>query len=177
MGTLERVIVWLNGPFGVGKSTVAAELSRRLPRARTFDPERLGWVLRRTVGVFQPGDYQHLRIWREGTVRSAGWQARRGCPLIVPMTVLRGGYLEELLEGLRRRGHDVHHVLLHASPEVLVERIENDEVADPRAWRMDNLGAYLSARRALEGYGHTVQTDDLDPTEVADAVLEAIGQR
>ncbi|MEU4715141.1 hypothetical protein AB0F73_15975 [Micromonospora purpureochromogenes] len=35
------MIVWLNGAFGAGKTTVAAELCRRLPGARRFDPE---WV-------------------------------------------------------------------------------------------------------------------------------------
>ncbi|MBQ0895813.1 hypothetical protein KBX37_22400 [Micromonospora sp. U56] len=35
------MIVWLNGAFGAGKTTVAAELCQRLPGARRFDPE---WV-------------------------------------------------------------------------------------------------------------------------------------
>ena len=165
------MIVWLNGPFGVGKTTVAAELVRRMPGARTFDPERLGWLLKRTVGVFRPGDYQHLRLWRRGTVLAASRRARGSRVLIVPMTVLRRGYLDELLQGLRHRGHDVRHILLDASPDVLVERIEHDGVPDPRVWRLDNLGTYLTARHALKSYGAVVDTDDLTPSEVADAIL------
>ena len=168
------MIVWLNGPFGVGKTTVAAELVRRLPAARTFDPERLGWVLNRTVGVVRSGDYQHLRLWRRGTIAGAGRRARKVEPLIVPMSVLRPGYLEELLGGLRSRGHEVRHVLLDASPDVLVERIEADQVPDPRVWRLDSLGTYLSARRALRQFGDVVDTDDLTACEVADAVLERV---
>ena len=165
------MIVWLNGPFGVGKTTVAAELVRRLPGARTFDPERLGWALKRTVGVFRPGDYQHLRLWRQGTIVGASRRARGSGALIVPMTVLCRAHLDELLQGLRGRGHDVRHILLDASPDVLVERIEQDGVPDPRVWRLDNLGTYLTARRGLESYGAVVDTDDLTPSEVADAVL------
>jgi AAA domain len=164
------VIVWLNGPFGVGKTTVAAELVRRRPAARAYDPEKLGWVLNRTVGVFHPGDYQHLRLWRRGTVTGATLRARRVDPLIVPMSVLRRGHVEELLGGLRRRGHEVRHVLLDASPDVLVERIEADQVPDPRVWRLDTVGAYLSARPGLRALGDVVNTDELSPGEVADAV-------
>jgi len=164
------VIVWLNGPFGVGKTTVAAELVRRRPAARAYDPEKLGWMLKRTVGVLRPGDYQNLRLWRQGTITGADLRARRVDSLFVPMSVLCLGHAEELIGGLRRRGHEVRHVLLDASPDVLVERIEADQVPDPRVWRLDTVGTYLSARRALRELGHVVDTDDLSPDEVADAV-------
>jgi hypothetical protein len=68
----------------------------------------------------------------------------------------------------------VRHVLLDASPAVLVDRIEGEGVRDPRAWRMDNVGMYLTARRSLRTFGHVVNTDDLDATEVADEVESII---
>ena len=40
------VIVWLNGPFGVGKSTVAIGLKASLANATIVDPEQLGYPLR-----------------------------------------------------------------------------------------------------------------------------------
>lgn len=173
----DPVIVWLNGPFGVGKTTVTAELVRRLPAARSFDPERLGWVLKRTVGTFRPGDYQHLRLWRLGTVLGADRRARGAEVVVMAIGVLREGYVEELLSGLRARGHEVRHILLDASPDVLVERIENfGEVPDPRVWRLDSIGAYLAARHRLRGYGDVVDTDDLTAGEVADDVLRLIGR-
>lgn len=66
------MIVWLNGAFGVGKTSAAGELRDVLPQGRLHDPERLGWLLQRTVGRWQPGDYQHLSSWRRGTVWLAG---------------------------------------------------------------------------------------------------------
>ncbi len=43
-----REVVWLNGPFGVGKTSVAAELGRRRPTI-TFDPEVIGSMLWRLL--------------------------------------------------------------------------------------------------------------------------------
>ena len=162
------MIVWINGPFGVGKTTLTKELCRRDPSVRAFDPERIGWVLKRTVGLLRHGDYQDLPAWRSATVTAAAWQARGAGPLVVPMTVLRGPVLHELLDGLRTRGHDVHHLLLDVSAPVLIERVEQDDDDGPQAWRLDQLGTYLTARHDLRRAGAVLDTDDLEPAEVAD---------
>lgn len=104
------MIVWLNGPFGVGKSSTAAQLASLLPKARFVDPERLGGVLHFTIGWLRPGDFQNLWVWRRGTVLLTRWAARRGTVVVVPMSVLRPSVLDELMRGLRRHGHAVHHV-------------------------------------------------------------------
>ncbi|MGI5244013.1 AAA family ATPase [Dactylosporangium sp. CA-139066] len=164
------MIVWLNGPSGVGKVTLAAHLCRREPRARVFDPEVIDRLLKRTVGLVRRGDYQDLPAWRAATVAAAARQARGAEPLVVPMTVLRRRHITDILGALRNRGHDVRHVLLDASPDVLIERVEADESLDADGWRLEDLGTYLTARRDLRELGAVVDTDDLEPGEVADEV-------
>jgi adenylylsulfate kinase-like enzyme len=39
------MILWINGTFGAGKTSTAAELVRLLPRARVYDPEQVGYML------------------------------------------------------------------------------------------------------------------------------------
>ena len=39
------VIIWVNGGFGAGKTTLAQELHRRLPDAVVYDPEEVGIML------------------------------------------------------------------------------------------------------------------------------------
>lgn len=72
------VIVWVNGPFGGGKSTLVEELRPRWPEALVFDPEMVGYVLREIVDV-PTGDFQDLpcgggrsRTWPSASSRSTG---------------------------------------------------------------------------------------------------------
>jgi hypothetical protein len=169
------MIVWLNGPFGVGKSTCVAELVRQDRAVRVHDPERLGWWLQRTVGVLRRGDYQELRSWRRGTVRTAARRARGTDLLVVPMSVLEPLRVDELLGGLAAR-EPVRHVTLHASPAVLRARIDadvHDEGA--RDWRRRGADRYAAVADELAARGPVVVTDGLAPAQVAAAVLAAVG--
>ena len=42
-------VIWLNGAFGVGKTTVARALAAELPDALVVDPEDIGRMLRKVV--------------------------------------------------------------------------------------------------------------------------------
>jgi adenylylsulfate kinase-like enzyme len=41
----ESVIIWMNGTFGVGKTTTAGHLVAKSDRLRLFDPEEVGYLL------------------------------------------------------------------------------------------------------------------------------------
>ena len=41
-----RVIIWINGPFGAGKTTVTKQLLQARPALATFDTEHVGYLLR-----------------------------------------------------------------------------------------------------------------------------------
>ena len=64
------MIIWINGAFGAGKTTLAEELSRRLSEAVLFDPEYVGYLLRHWVPV-PTGDFQDLPSWRELVIATA----------------------------------------------------------------------------------------------------------
>jgi hypothetical protein len=61
------VLVWLNGPFGGGKTTTAFELQRRVPGSIVCDPEYLGYGLHRMLPRTLRTDFQDLQAWRSGT--------------------------------------------------------------------------------------------------------------
>jgi hypothetical protein len=59
-----RVIIWLNGTFGAGKTTTSAEPSSLLPDAHVFDSEHVGYMLRHVLGKAVPvRDFQE---WPRG---------------------------------------------------------------------------------------------------------------
>lgn len=61
-------VIWLNGAFGAGKTTVARRLASLLPEAMTIDPEDIGGMLRKVVPeAMRTGDFQDLRVWRPGS--------------------------------------------------------------------------------------------------------------
>lgn len=125
-------MLWLNGPFGVGKTTVARLLTDR----RFVDPERIGYLMRRTF--WRNRDYQDVSLWRRLVVRQVTRAARRG-PIVVPMTIVRRDVLDDLRRGLP----DMRMVVLNAPREVVVERIAASPEAP--AWRSANLDRCLAA--------------------------------
>jgi hypothetical protein len=43
------MLLWINGPFGGGKTQTAYELRRRVPGSVVRDPEHVGFGLHRTL--------------------------------------------------------------------------------------------------------------------------------
>jgi hypothetical protein len=81
------MMIWINGAFGAGKTTLAEELHRRLPDALLFDPEYVGYLLRMWLPVPDSGDFQDIPLWRRLTAEFAtGMTADYGRTLIIPMT-------------------------------------------------------------------------------------------
>jgi AAA domain len=179
------MIVWINGAFGAGKTTLAQELSRRLPDAVLFDPEYVGYMLRHWVPV-PTGDFQDLPSWRELVVATA-LSLRKHYPgtLIAPMTLIDDDYLTEILAGLRAGGAEVLHVFLDLDPAVLRQRIagrvlvpddpEHDQQA--RDFCLGNLDRGIAAAARVPPGTLLLRSDKLTPAELADEVLTRLRDR
>jgi AAA domain len=160
------VLVWINGPFGVGKTSVAAALRGRTSGARLFDPERLGYVLQRLPLVGRArGDFQDLAAWRRWTRRTA-WlleRARRGS-VIVPMTLVDERYFEEIVGGLRGAGVDVRHFTLTASAGAIRKRLRGRD--GEGSWAEHQLDRCLTALRHPR-FAHFVSTEGRTVDDIA----------
>ncbi|MBV9024228.1 MAG: NUDIX domain-containing protein [Streptomycetaceae bacterium] len=180
------MIVWLNGAFGAGKTTAAGELLDLIPGSILYDPELIGRGLRRLLPQKRLGevdDYQDLPSWRQLVVDTAAALLREvGGPLVVPMTLLRQEYRDEIFGGLASRGIEVRHVLLDLEETILRERIEHrkEVPSDPgasaavRHWCLGHLAAYRTALPWLTHDAYVIDTSALTPFQAAQRAAAAV---
>ncbi|MFC3573861.1 ATP-binding protein [Streptomyces yaanensis] len=118
------MLLWINGPFGGGKTQTAHEIQRRLPGSVICDPEHVGFGLHRMLPPALRGDFQDLVSWRQGVVEVLDLAlGKHDGVVIVPMTVTDSGCFEETVGRLRERGHDVRHFALLAERETVLKRL------------------------------------------------------
>lgn len=112
-GYRQAMLIWINGPFGAGKSVTAVELQRRVDGAVISDPEHVGYGLHRALPTNLRGDFQDFASWRTGVVEVLDLALRsHDGPVIAPMTLVEPAYFAEILGGLRDLDHDVRHFSL-----------------------------------------------------------------
>lgn len=172
-----RMIVWLNGTHGVGKTTTSRLVQERLPDARVLDAEKVGETLM-DVSPSLPwtGNFQDWDPWRPLVVETA----RRvldyaGGILVMPMTVLVEPYWREISGGLADHGIPVRHFVLHSDPQTLRHRILHDEVVGPSTFRLEYVDRYAdAARRWLHAEAEVVDTTTIGPAAAADRIASAV---
>ncbi|MFE9631010.1 NUDIX domain-containing protein [Streptomyces sp. NPDC006463] len=180
------MIVWINGTFSAGKTSTARELTGILPDSTLFDPELIGDALR----VLLPGkrlaevsDYQDLPSWRRLVVdTAAAMLAELGGVLVVPMTLLRQEYRDEIFGGLAARRIAVRHVLLAPEETILRQRIATrEEPGEPqevdlrvRQWAYDHIPVYQQALGWLTADAHVIDNGALSVRETAERIAEAV---
>ena len=72
------MIIWINGGFGAGKTTLAEELHRRLPDTIVYDPEDVGLMLWKWVFLEADADVLRERLNARVTHPGREWgQAAR----------------------------------------------------------------------------------------------------
>lgn len=180
------MIVWINGTFGAGKSSTARELTGLLPDSTLFDPEFIGDALRVLLPrkrLAEVCDYQDLPSWRRLVVdTAAAMLSEVGGVLVVPMTLLRQEYRDEIFGGLAARRIAVRHVLLAPEETILRERIATREEPGSaqdvdvrvRQWAYEHIPAYQHALGWLTADAHVVDNGALTVRETAERIAEAV---
>ncbi|MEU2978208.1 NUDIX hydrolase [Streptomyces hirsutus] len=182
------MIVWINGAFGAGKTTTARELIELIPNSALFDPEVIGGALSHLLPpkrLAEVGDFQDLPIWRRLVIdTAAAMLAELGGTLVVPMTLLRQDYRDEIFGGLAARRIPVRHVLLAPAETILRERIAGREVPPDlpdgeiriRQWSYDHIEPYKTALASwLTADAYPVGAGPLSPYDTAVRIAEAVG--
>ncbi|WP_329300995.1 AAA family ATPase [Streptomyces sp. NBC_00659] len=182
------MLLWINGPFGGGKTQTAHEIQRRLPGSVICDPEHAGFGLRRMLPPELRGDFQDLVSWRQGVVEVLDLALReRDGAVIAPMTVTNPVHFAETVGRLRELGHDVRHFTLLAERETVLRRLRErgfgrlvarvagkDAPLRRESWAVGQLDHCLERLREPEFAEH-LWTDETTVARTADRIAVLAG--
>jgi hypothetical protein len=182
------MLLWINGPFGGGKSQTARELHNRLPGSLICDPEQLGYGLHRMLPPQLRGDFQDFPAWRQGVyeVLDLILRSAKGT-IIVPMTLIEPAYFADVIGRLTDAGHDVRHFALLADARVIERRLRERAVVHAirrlrgqdvplfrETFAMRKLGLCLT-RLSQPQFAAQLRTDHLSVPQVAEAIAASAG--
>ncbi|MEU9669027.1 AAA family ATPase [Streptomyces bobili] len=182
------MLLWINGPFGGGKTQTAHEIRRRLPGSVVCDPEHVGFGLRRMLPPDLRGDFQDLVSWRQGVVEVLDLALREHDGVVIaPMTVTDPRCFAETVGRLGEMGHDVRHFTLLAQRETVAKRLRERGLgrllrfagrkkAEPRgdSWAVQQLDHCLERLREPEFAEH-LWTDRTSVPKTADRIAVLAG--
>lgn len=169
------MIIFINGAFGVGKTTVAELIVKALPNSLLFDPEEIGFFLRKVLEpVDKRDDFQHYPMWRTLTVTTAQLLKKNyGRDLVIPMTIWRPEYFDEVMTGLRQVDADLRHFCLVAPLEVVHKRLSERGEQKPGSW------PYKQAELAVPSFelplfAKHLPADTKTPKELVEIILATL---
>jgi hypothetical protein len=176
------MILMINGSFGVGKTTIAKLLRGSLRGSAIYDPEWIGFFLRRLpewIKLSGSGsdDYQDIVLWRRSAV--AGVRLFRlfvSGPVIVPMAFSRRDYFDEVVRGIEHFDSELRVFCLKASLATVKRRLVE------RGTKIEGPGTEWIARRIIEcvdahddpHFGEPVDTEDHSDSEVAEEIIRRL---
>ena len=172
------MVIFVNGSFGIGKTTVARLLSERLDHSVVFDLEPVGVALSHLALLVplkqRTDDFQDLVSWRRISIRAIRIALRFRKTVIVPMTFSNAAYLREFLSYFRARGVPALHFCLTAPHRVVLGRLRAREGhRGPTQWQLRRSAECCDAHSAAEFAEH-LATADHSALDTADQIVERI---
>ena len=168
------MIIWLSGPYGVGKSTLAEALASRMGDALIFDAEEVGNAVRDNYPDHPCGYvFEDYPLWGEfcfRLLRDLHGKFQRD--ILVPMTLIRKDSFR-IIRRLRGAGIETKLIILEGSYETVHDRIlaRGEEEG---CWCMENIELSREGSSLLSGI--RVPTDGKTVGALCEMVLEKCGK-
>jgi hypothetical protein len=176
------MIVMINGSFGVGKTTVAKLLRHSLPGSAIYDPEWVGFVLRRLpkwvkLNGAGSGDFQDIALWRRSAVVGVKlFRIFTSGLVIIPIAFSRRDYFDEFIQGIEPLDSERRVFCLKADLATIKKRLVG------RGTRIEGPGTEWIARRIIEcveahndpHFGEPVDTENRSAHEVAEDIIKRL---
>lgn len=174
------MIIWIDGTYGVGKSTVAKELlqSLYLPNLILLDSDEYyfpGLNSGRYFGdgMFPQNNKRFLSDFR-GLIETDA--SRSDATVIVAMSVSMDECRNQLLLPLASKFCDLIHVVLTADKNTILARIDADPGRD-KYFAVQHLDRNLIYLKDNYPHAEWINTDNLTPSEIAKHIVRLIRER
>ncbi len=171
------MIIWINGSFGAGKTTLSKVLLDHIPDSIIYDPEQVGFVIHRAVPESREIDFQTFAIWRRLVIDFAkGFQTQFDKNLIIPMTLVVPEYQRQIFKALYDTKNGFHHFYLDIEESLLRERISNqkDMSEETNNWRLAQVERCLKAKSTMPDDTIFLNSGMLTPEKLAVRVKRCI---
>ncbi len=172
------MIIFINGSFGVGKTTVAELLVNRIPNSLLYDPEEIGICLSNIVRPIEHfEDFQDLTMWRTLTITTAKLLKetyRR--TLVIPMTLWYKPHFHEIISGLKQNESNLFHFCLTATTKTIYERLEgrrSEHQPEAFAWICQRVERCVAAFQSPT-FATQIVTNDKTPDEIASEIQKYV---
>ena len=166
------MIIWISGPYGVGKSTLAETMAEKMENALIFDAEEVGNAVRENYPDCSYGYiFEDYPLWGEFCyMLLKDIHEKFQKDILVPMTLLREKSYG-IIEKLNRDGIKTYLVVLEASYQTVHDRIlaRGEEEG---CWCMENIELAREGSVTLPGIH--IQTDNRTVAELAAFVMEEL---
>ena len=163
------MIIWINGSFGVGKTTIANKLREKISESIIYDPEEIGTFLFNTQQE-KKDDFQDYELWRKLNYEKLKDLNTRFDTIIVPMTITNTQYYDEIAGKLERDGIAIKQFVLIASKETLIKRL--DARGNSTEWAYNQIDRCVKFFN--ENQGEKINTDNMSIDEVIYKIIEKL---
>lgn len=142
------MIYWINGPYGVGKSTLAEKLHERNKNSFIFDAEEVGNAVRGNMPskLFNGYIFEGYELWfRVIVALLIDICSKYDGDIYIPMTLVYKESFEKMRLPLERAGIETKHILLESDYKTVYNRILARGETDD-CWCMKQIEMCLAAQ-------------------------------
>jgi len=167
-----KTIYWINGAYGVGKSTIAECLQKKLGKAHIFDAEEVGNAIRDNYPeeVKHSVIFEDYPLWRETNYRLLlDITNKFDGDIIVPMTLIREESYFEIIKKLEDSGISIKYIFLDGDYQTIHDRIiARGEKED--CWCMQHIKKCLDIQNS-ENHAIHINTVGKTPEEIIKMII------
>ena len=168
------MIIWINGCFGVGKTSVAEMLKSKIDKSIVYDPEVIGGFLSDMFN-HEEDDFQDYKLWRTLNADILKYMCSKYETVIIPMTIINKDYYDEIINELTSSGIKVNHIVLNASKETIIKRL--DSRIDSTEWAYNQIDRCIKAFENNEFNANIIETDNKSIDEVVKSIIDLKGDK